>query len=64
MHVLITADELKKFQRVSSTNSEILLTRSFISAFTFGTWKWKVRQLLIMLTPIDEQLTRTPKKQE
>ena len=49
MHVLITADEFKTFQRVSSTNSKILLTRSFISEFMFGNWKWKVRQLWIVL---------------
>ena len=52
MHVLITARELKKLRRKFSTNFEIMLTRRFISKFTFETSKLKVRQLLIVLTPL------------
>ena len=50
MHLLITADELKILRRMFPTNFE---TRRFISNITFGTSKLKLRQLLIVLTPID-----------
>ena len=52
MHVLITAHELKTLCWKLSTNFEIMLTRRFISKFAFDTLKLKVRQLLIVLTPL------------
>ena len=52
--ILITAHELKILCWKLSTNFEIMLTRRFISKFTFETLKLKVRHFLIMLTPLTD----------
>ena len=52
--ILITAHELKTLWKELSRNFEIMPTRRFISKFTFETLKFKVRQFLIMLTPLTD----------